>query len=178
MARKPESFIDELCHAMEVYHGKWHAFIGERNNKDFFEGLKPTAVAWKVLNRAEFDDRVTSLRELSSQIHFGWVNERWLVTFYLKEECLSGNVRIIKLMERRPGSTDPIGLDHVDFLLPKGDAKPILSKEKDIRWTEEKNGDHCEWLSVWFDGTEAKLRSDTVLQVCSDELIDAQKRLL
>jgi hypothetical protein len=33
----------------------------------------------------------------------------------------------------------------------------------DLKWSEEKNGDHCKWLSIWLDGAEAKLRRDTVL---------------
>jgi hypothetical protein len=52
-----------------------------------------------------------------------------------------------------------------------------LTQETDLEWTEEKNGDHCKWLSIWFGGTEAKLRSDTVLQVCADEMLDYQKKL-
>jgi hypothetical protein len=34
------------------------------------------------------------------------------------------------------------------------------------------------WLSIWFAGTEAKLRTDTVLQVCTDELLETQTNLL
>lgn len=178
-AKKREPFIDELCHAMEEYHEKWHALIKERADRIFFEQLKPTAVGWKVLNRVELEDRFAALRDMSEHIHFGWVDERWLITLYLKEECLSGHVRVVKLMERRPGSTDLIGLDHVDFLLPDGsDAKGVLAKEHELQWTEEKSGSHCKWLSLWFGGTEAKLRSDTVLQVCADELLEAQRQLL
>ena len=32
--------------------------------------------------------------------------------------------------------------------------------------------------TLWFDGTEAKLRSDTVLDVCAAELKDLEKDIL
>jgi hypothetical protein len=171
------SLFDELCNGMETFHDKWHAFINARENKAFFESLRPTAVAWKVFDRAELDRCVANIRGMCDQIHYGWANERWLVSLHLKDDVLSGNVSIVKLMERRPGSTDPVGFDHVDFILAEGDVKTILAKEKDLKWTEERNGEHCKWLSLWFYGTEAKLRTDTVLQVCADEMLDVQKRV-
>ena len=178
MVMKRVDFIGELCRATEEYHGKWHAFVKARDDKAFFEALKPTAAAWKVLNRVELDDRLAALRDQSDYLHFAWVNERWLVTVVLKEACLPGTIKVVKLMERRLGSTDPIGLDHIDFLLPKGDAKEVLGKEHDLKWTEERNGDHCQWLSLWFSGTEAKLRSDTVLQACADDLLSCQTQIV
>jgi plasmid maintenance system killer protein len=171
--------LEELDTAIETYHAKWHQLVAKRQNKAFFQSLKPTAVAWKVADLPDLDARMASLREHCDQIHSGWVNERWLLTLHLKDAELSCGVRVIKLMQRRPGSTDPIGLDHLDFLITtEGDAKAVLASEPDLKWSEEKNGDNCQWLSVWFDGTEAKLRRDTVLQVCADELLDTQKPLL
>jgi hypothetical protein len=172
------SLFDELCHAMEHYHDQWHAFVKTRDDQTFFEALKPTAVAWKVFDRAELDRCVADLQDMCDQIHYGWVNERWLVTMHLRDEVLSGNVQLIKLMERRPSSKDPVGLDHVDFLVQKDGAKTVVSKEPNLKWSEGSNGTHCQWLSLWFDATEAKLRTDTVLQVCADELLESQQDLL
>jgi hypothetical protein len=165
------SLFDELCFAVEAYHHTWHALIETRRNKAFFHKLVPTAVGWKVLDRC-----FMNIRDMCDQVHFGWINERWLITLHLKDEVLPGNIRLIKLMERRPGSIDPVGLDHLDFLIPKGDAKTVVSKESDLKWSEESNGEHSKWLSLWFDDTEAKLRTDTVLQVCADELLDYQNQ--
>lgn len=170
--------IDELNQAIEVYHMKWHKLIDLRRDKIFFQNLKPTSAGWKTKDLADFQTRAAELQSLCEQVHFGWINERWLGTFYLRDE-IACELKIIKLMQRRPNSTDAIGLDHLDFLIPEGkDAKTVLKEEPGLRWTEEKNGKQCKWISLWFDNTEAKLRRDTVLQVCADELIDYQKSLL
>lgn len=169
--------INELDIAIEEYQSKWQTVCMVRNDKTFFESLKPTAVAWKVQDLEEFNTRFAELRDHSTYVHAAWMNERWLGTFYL-EEALTGGIRVVKLMQRRPQSTDAIGLDHIDFLLPENsDAKSVLTAESDLKWSEEKNGEHCKWISVWFANTEAKLRSDTVLQVCADELLEAQETL-
>jgi hypothetical protein len=173
------SLFDELGYAVEAYHTKWHELVAGRQDKAFFERLRPTAVAWKVFDRAEFDRCSTNLRDMCDQMRFAWVNNRWLATLHLKDELLPGNIQIIKLMERRPGSSDPTGLDHVDFMIPNGvNAKAFLAKESTLKWSEETNGPHGKWLSVWFAGTEAKLRNNTVLQVCADELTEIQERIL
>lgn len=171
--------LQELTTAINSYVAKWQAFAQERHNQVFFETLPPTAVGWKVFDHLDFEATCKQLMELSEQAHYGWVNERWLTTFYLKDDVLPQGIRIVKIMERRPGSTDAVGLDHVDFYVPKGhDAKEMVAKESEVRWTEETNGTHCTWISVWFDGTEAKLRTDTVLQVCADEMLEYQQHVL
>jgi hypothetical protein len=91
---------------------------------------------------------------------------------------LKNGISLIKLMERRPDSKDATGLDHVDYLIPTAeDIKPLLTAEPGLRWTEENNGDYCKWISLWFDGTEAKLRRDTTIQPCIDELADVQRAI-
>jgi len=170
--------IDELNAAIESYHAKWHALVAGRKDRAFFQKLRPTAVAWKAVDRTDFDTRFSLLRDHAEQIHMAWMNGRWLATFYLRDELPTCELRVVKLMERRPGSSDATGLDHLDFLITQGDAKQVLSAEVDLKWTEEKNGDHCKWISLWFGGTEAKLRNNTVLQICAEELIAAHKDLL
>lgn len=170
--------LDELSMAIKSYQTKWEALVAARSDQRFFAAFQPTAVGWKTEDLADFDRRFAVLRELSDQIHLGWVNERWLATLHLKDTALPGDIRIVKLMQRRPGSTDATGLDHLDFLLSDDtDAKEVLMAEADLQWTEEKNGEHCKWLSIWFAGNEAKLRRDTVLDVCIDEMHDARVSL-
>lgn len=167
--------IEELNQALKSYHDKWHELVEARKNKAFFEGLKPTAVGWKTVDLADFDQRFAELRPLCDQVHLGWINERWLVTMHLKDKQLTGGITIIKLMQHRPGSGNAVGLDHLDFLIPgKFEATTILAAELNLKWTKEMNGDHCRWLSIWFAATEAKLRTDTVLQACIDELTEVQ----
>ncbi len=168
--------FEEYTQAVGKYMHKWQDVVDQSADISFFEGLQPTAIGWKAQDRAELLSRLDALRDMCDQIHFGWVNERWLVTIHLKNLALPHDIRVIKLMERRPGSTDAVGLDHVDFYAP--DARVVLENEANIQWNEEKNGEHCKWLSIWFAGTEAKLRGDTVLQVCADEMLDIQEKLL
>lgn len=165
--------FDEYNAALETYEQKWQKLVADRQNQSFFEALKPTSIGWKVADLQEFNERFMALRDQSDQVHMGWINERWLATFHLKDESLASGITLVKLMQRRPGSTDAAGLDHLDYFIPTDDdAKAVLAAEPDIQWTEERNGEHCKWLSVWFDGAEAKLRRDTVLEVCADELMD------
>lgn len=166
--------MHDINQAVINYRRQWQALSQARINQTFFAGLKPTALGWKSLDLAEFDRLFVQLREHCDQIHLGWINERWLATMHLKNSRLEWGIRIIKLMQRRPGSSDAVGLDHVDFLLPKAanesNAQVILQKEPSLKWSLETNNAHCNWISIWFNDTEAKLRTNTVLDVCIAEL--------
>ncbi len=168
--------FEEYNTAVEHYYRRWQNLVKASKQAEYLGALPMTAIGWKVQDRVELLQRLDSLRDLCDQIHFGWVNERWLITLHLKDLALPQNIRVIKLMERRPKSTDAVGLDHVDFYAPRASDK--LDKEGDLQWTKEVNGSHCKWISIWFDGAEAKLRGDTVLQVCADELLEFQQQIL
>ena len=169
--------INELTAALQNYQKEWEALVAERANKPFFESLKPTSVAWKTEDLADYDARMAELRDMCDQIFAVWMNDRWIAKLHLKEGVLPWNLRIIKLMQRRPDSTDKTGLDHIDFYTPDGDAiKPALQAETNLKWTYEKN--NAEWHSVWFAGTEAKVRNDTICSICADELLETEKAIL
>lgn len=171
--------IDELNAALQEYAEKWHKIADNAQDKAFFNSLRPTAVGWKAEDLTDFIARFDELQADCDQVHIGWVNDRWLATMHLKDGTLYDGITLIKLMQRRPESSDATGLDHVDFfLLADDDAKAVLGTEPQLTWTEEKNGDICKWISLWFEGTEAKLRSDTVLQVVADEMLDLQEQLI
>lgn len=113
---------------------------------------------------------------MSNKLDLTWMNERWISEGCLKTP-LAHDIPIIKLMQRRPNSTDAIGLDHIDFYsFAVAGAEPLLDKEG-LKWTHEKNG-ICTWTSIWFAGTEAKLRTNTVLTVLADEYKQAEQRIL
>lgn len=171
--------LDELCEAIEVYKIKWDKLVASTENKAFFGDLQPSSAAWKVTDAEEFNQKFNELRDVCDQIHMGWINERWLATLHLKDSTLPWDLSLIKLMQRRPGSDDAVGLDHLDFHYQPSDktAKEVASHEA-FRWSEESNGKHCKWISVWFDNTEAKIRSETVLDVCALELKDLENELL
>lgn len=171
--------VDELNQAIEMYRAGWRVFAKSRVQAAFFDGQRPTAVAWKMADAAELHQRFEELRDLCDQIHFGWVNERWLITMHLRGTPLAWDISVVKLMQRRPGSTDAIGLDHIDFYNPDNTkTAEILRAEQGVRWNEERNGEHCKWISVWVDGKEAKLRTDTVLSPCIAEMQEIEAVLI
>jgi hypothetical protein len=172
--------IDELTASIEGYETEWKKLVDDRADKPFFDTMYPTAVAWKTVDQADFDTRFAELRDISDNVHLGWVNNRWLATFHLKESTLPMGITLVKLMQRRPGSNDATGLDHLDFIFKPGPTslKEVLEQEHSLKWDEETNGDFCKWISIWFAGGEAKIRSDTVLDVCATEMKELEKKIV
>lgn len=167
--------MDELSIAIQAYQKKWQQLVSGRKNKQFFTDLKPTAICMKLADTSALDEQVAIIRQDADHIHWGWINERWLVTIHLREAALPWGIEIVKLYQRRPGSSDALGVDHADFYAPAID-EDILADEPELQWTHETNGEHSAWISLWFESTEAKLRTDTTLDVCAKELalLDAQ----
>lgn len=170
--------LSEIDEAITEYFAKWDSLIAQRQSRNFFLKLKPTSVGWKTVNLADFNQRLLELMEECDQVHLGWVNERWLASLHLKDSPLPRGIKIIKLMQRRPGSTDSIGLDHLDFYAESEDEiKRFLEEETDLDEAEESNNPLCHWHSIRFDDTEAKLRADTVIGVCIAELQEVNESL-
>ena len=172
--------IDELNKALDVYQKNWEAEKAQRTDQAFFSQLQPTAVGWKTVDDADFDTRFAELRGLADQIHMGWMNGRWIAVVHLREASLTWGIAVVKLMQRRPNSTDAAGLDHVDFLSPATaaveDIETIVKREPNLKWTPEENGP-CRWVSLWWDGSEAKLRTDTTVDVAIRELQEVTDHL-
>lgn len=162
--------LEELNRATHDYFKEWQTFIDARPNKDFFASLKPTAVAWKTLDAADFETCFATLRPLCDHISLTWLNERWVASMHLKNVTVGSSIQVIKLMMRRPQSTDATGLDHIDFYhASKKEILDALQADPTIKTTHETNGPRCAWESIWFTGGEAKLRTDTVIdQVIGD----------
>lgn len=170
--------IDELNQAIGEYQMKWQALVAARQDREFFERVQAEAAGWKVADAAEFDRCFAELRGSCEQVHLVWLNERWIATMVLRDAKLNWDIQIIKLMQRRPNSTDALGLDHIDFYAPDfGNADIMQTKEPDLKWTDEANG-VCQWTSIWFDGTEAKMRRESVLNVCVKEMSAASNKIL
>ena len=169
--------FDEVNRAVDGYLSKWQALVAARKNKEFFERLRPTAIGWKVADVAEHDRLVSEWRNSCDQIIAVWLNDRWITKMHLKDQKLNGNIEIIKVMQLRPGSSDALGLDHLDFLdMEETNTIAILAEEADIKSTAEENG-LSHWTSIWFDGTEAKLRQGTVLDVIIAELHETNDKI-
>jgi hypothetical protein len=162
--------FDQVNKAIDEYMVKWNKLVAGRKNKEFFERLKLTAVGWKTTDLVEYDRLFNTWREECDQIHFARLNDRFIAAMHLRGGPINRGIELIKLMQRRPNSTDAVGLDHLDFMdMEQTNTKAVLAEEKDLKWTEEENG-MCRWISVWFDGTEAKLRGETVFDVAVAEL--------
>jgi len=169
--------FDTLNEAIDTYWVTWQELVSHRKNKEFFERLKPMSVGWKTTDLAEYEKLFDELRDSCDQMHMAWLNNRWLATLHLKDAKLHHGIELIKLMQRRPNSTDAVGLDHLDFLdMEQTNTKAVLTEETDLTWTDEKNG-LCVWTSIWFSNTEAKLRSETVLDVAIAELLQVNNKL-
>lgn len=170
--------FDEVNSVVDAYQSKWSALIAKRKNKEFFERLTPIALGWKVADVAEYDRLLLEWRGACDHIEQTWLNDRWIATLHLKDSKLHQDIELIKLMQRRPDASDTLGLDHVDFYDTEVlNTTTVLAEEADLKWTEEENG-ICKWVSVWFDGTEAKLRASTTLDVITQELHDLNRAIL
>lgn len=169
--------IDKFNAAIKQYLNKWQKLVAKRSDVEFFEELRPTAVAWKVGEKAEHDLLCVELRDRCDLTISSWMDERWLTKLHLKNTKLEGGIEVIKIMQRRPNSTDALGLDHVDFYSPGvAQADVVLKQEPGLKWNHETNG--ASWISVWFDGGEAKLRTDTVLDSYIRALRETRNQIL
>jgi len=162
-----------LDRRLKAYSIAWEKFVTSLGEGGAWLGtLPPTALGWKVADRASFNRTLATLSDSSEQLHVGTVNGRKIASIVVPKP-LEGDIHIIKLMERRRGSNDPIGLDHVDFLL--ADSLEAAAKRLDkakIPYTPEANDIH-RWLSLRFgeDGKhEAKLLDHLVLDVAVEEM--------
>ena len=173
--------IEGLNTAIQEYLEKWQVLVNDRKEQTFFDSLTPTAVGWKVGTREDYTKAVAELHDDADKIVETWMNGRWIAKLHLKNDTLAGEISVIKIMQRRPGSDDALGLDHLDFYSPDfAQAEQVLKSEPILKWSWETNDvrDGYDWLSIWFDGGEAKLKGDTVLDIVAAELQDITKELI
>ena len=90
--------IDKLNQAAGDYQTKWQALMGARSNKAFFEALRPTAIGWKVADRAEYDQAYAQLHDQCDRIIETWMNGRWIAKMHLRDAKLANGVQIINRM--------------------------------------------------------------------------------
>lgn len=149
--------VGELIAQYQVFQQKWQKLLQTSAHPEFYAALKPIAIGWKVANVGDFDAAIPELRAISDRVHFSLLDERWLGAFHPRDPILPDGICHVKLMQRRPHSKDALGFDHVDFLLPDDIDIEALLRDETFSWQREQ-GDLCEWISIRFDNTEAKLR--------------------
>jgi hypothetical protein len=170
--------IDEINKSIVGYQAKWQKLVNGRTDKQFFDELKPTSVGWKVKETDDFDRAVKTLRALCDEVVLVRMNERWVAKLILCESKLEWGIPIIKILQLRPGSTDAVGMDHVDFYspLPEANIEKVLAAE-DIKWSHETNRPDYTWASIWFDGTEAKIKNYTIIDIYTKQLDEISERI-
>lgn len=130
-----------------------------------------TTLSWKVANKAGLFWNMKNLSPLIEQMHVGTVNDRYIASMVLKQP-IQQSIWVIKILERRPGSQDALGLDSLDYLV-----KDLSAAREDVQLKGHKiaaeHNDMHEWLSLRFgadDAFEAKFVDRIVLDVAIKEL--------
>lgn len=165
----------ELAEELTDYDNAWQNLSKSVPTLD--RSVTPTTISWKVASKAILFENLEHLAPQIEQIHIGTVNERYIASAVFHEP-LKGQIAILKILERRQGSDDPLGLDSVDYLCRDLDnLKKLLIGQK----VELQSNDMHDWLSLRFgpDGRfEAKFVDHLVLDVAIKELQLSSDKLL
>lgn len=171
--------IKDINAALNDYRTAWSSLVAERSDKAFFEGLIPTAVGWKVADVAAFDEAVAALRDRCDLVLHSRLNDRWIAKMILRKPATDWRLRAIKIMQVRPGVTDALGLDHIDFYAKQSPAEiEVTLQNENLKWTHEVNhdGDKYPWASVWFADTEAKIKHYNVFDIYTGQFMALSDR--
>lgn len=168
---------EPLDGALAVYMEAWKQFQLEHmlTSSDF--NPIPTTISWKVSDKSTMFENLYQLGNVAEQMHIGTVNERYIATAVLLAPY--EGVRLIKIMERRAGSSDVLGLDGLDFYVPNIDLIDNILKKTGSAVQLEQNEMH-RWLSLRFGSSnqyEAKFVDHLVLQIAIDEMTIAQDKI-
>lgn len=170
---------EALSQSLDKYFSKWDEYVARMGLFSVAEKMRPVAVGWKVGSKAEYRRVMSVLDNFAVQIHSVSVGKRKIATVVL-EKPLARGVSVIKVIERREGSRDVVGLDHVDFYLPIVDGIAEMLERGEANWRRQGN-DTYKRLSVRFGPEsmyEAKIIDHTVLNIAADELSYASQKIL
>lgn len=170
---------EALSQSLEKYFYKWDEYVSRMGLFGIAEKMRPVAVGWKVGSRAEYRRAMSVLDNFAVQIHSVSVGKRKIATVVL-EKPLARGIQVIKVIERREGSRDIVGLDHVDFYLPIVEGIAEMLERGEANWRRQGN-DKYKRLSVRFGPEslyEAKIIDHTVLNIAADELNYASQKIL
>lgn len=137
---------------------------------------EPTAIGWKVAQLDELHAIVATATDMSCElISISMVDKRYIAVIVMQSEV--AGMKILKIMQRRPGSDDLLGLDHIDFFVdsPQEVAR-LIEDQSDLKVDYQSNRAH-QWISVDCDGREAKLVDHSVLKVNAQEIQDITRDL-
>lgn len=170
---------EALSQSLEKYFQKWEEYVSRMGLYAVADKMRPVAVGWKVGSRAEYRRVMSVLDNYAAQIHSVTVGKRKFATVVLSEPLARG-ITVIKVIERREGSRDVVGLDHVDFYLPMIEGIAEMLERGEANWRRQGN-DTYKRISVRFGPEslfEAKIIDHTVLNIAADELNYASQKIL
>lgn len=161
---------DSLKVALAEYQNAWKAFIVINHLEPLEHTMRLVAISWKVEHKVALYGNLRLIGGQAEQVHIGTVNDRFIAMAVLKKEY--AGARIIKLLERRVGSQDPLGLDSLDYQVADLDITFDLLKAAGARVEKEENEVHG-WLSLRFGKNheyEAKFIDHSLIDVAVKEL--------
>lgn len=170
---------EALSQSLDRYFMKWDEYVARMGLFGIADKMRPVAVGWKVGSRAEYRRAMSVLDNFAVQIHSVSVAGRKIATVVL-EKPLARGISVIKVIERREGSRDVVGLDHVDFYLPIVEGIAEMLERGEANWRRQ-GSDTYKRLSVRFGPEslyEAKIIDHTVLNIAADELNYASQKIL
>jgi len=170
---------NSLQKSLEDYEAAWRQLIEDNDLQVFADSVMPVTISWKVSDKKTLFENLEKLASQTEQVHIGTVNGRFIASIVLHEPV--NGMQIVKVLERRAGSDDPLGLDSIDYLVENTDsAFDILSKVTNGTVQKEHNDMH-EWLSLRFGEDaqyEAKFVDHLVLAVAQKELAQREEEIL
>lgn len=170
---------EALSQSLDKYFAKWDEYVARMGLYAVADKMRPVAVGWKVASRTEYRRVMSVLDNYAVQIHSVTVNKRKFATVVL-DEPLARGITVIKVIERREGSRDIVGLDHVDMYLPMIEGIAEMLERGEANWRRQGN-DTYKRVSVRFGPEslfEAKIIDHTVLNIAADELNYASQKIL
>jgi hypothetical protein len=161
---------DLLKTSLVSYEKAWKAFIVINHFESIESSWQRVAISWKVEHKVALYGNLRLIGDQAEQIHIGTINDRFIAMAILKKPY--ADLRMIKILERRPGSQDPLGLDSVDYRVDDLEKTYELLKAAGAHVVKEHNDVHA-WLSLRFGKNheyEAKFIDHYLVDVAISEL--------
>jgi hypothetical protein len=168
-----------VAEAYKGYQAAWTAFLKAYKLQSLEHFAKPTTFSWKVADKAELYKNLVATANITEQVHIGTVNGRFIASSVLTTP-IENDLYILKILERRFGSSDPLGLDSLDFLCRDSSAVMKMLKSAGANAVPEHNDMHS-WISLRFGDKnqyEAKFTDHLVLSVAIKEMHQAEEKLV
>lgn len=168
--------MDQIQSALETYFFEWNQWAEQATEYDF-SSVRLMHVGWKVPDESALGSEVSQLLQFADQGHIATIHNRKIVLLVLKQPI--EGVPVMQIIQRRPGGSEAVGLDHVAFYCK--DLKPLLAAlaQTDYNW-QRLDGPGHQWVSLRFgdgDAREAKFFDRTSLDIAASELEEESAKI-